>query len=110
MKAGKLRHRITIQRRQQVIAANGDREWAWVDVHASVPADFVSGPGREFLAAESIRAETAGRFEVRYLSGITAEMRVVWDGMVWSIKAPPIVDHTARRAMTLLVGAGVNNG
>lgn len=110
MLAQKLRHRITIQQRQQVVAPNGDRTWSWVDVHVDVPASFTGGPGREFLAAESIRAETVGRFELRYLPGITAEMRVAWDGLVWSIKAPPIVDHTARRTMTLLVGAGVNDG
>ena len=109
MKSGRLRHRIAIQQRQQTVV-DGDRSWNWVTLHADVPADFVSGPGREFLAAEAIRAETVGRFVLRYLPGITADMRVLWDGLVWSIKAPPIVDRTARREMTLLVGAGVNDG
>ncbi|WP_054657261.1 phage head completion protein [Stenotrophomonas pictorum] len=67
MKSGRLRHRIAIQERQLVVAPNGDREWSWVEVHADVPASFTGGPGREFLAAESIRAETVGRFELRYL-------------------------------------------
>ena len=30
--------------------------------------------------------------------------------LAWNIKAPPIIDATARRDMTLLVGAGVNDG
>lgn len=109
MKSGKLRHRITIQERQQTVV-NGDRTWTWVPVFTNVPADFVAGPGREFLAAEAIRAETVGRFQLRYLAGVTAAMRVLWDGQVWAIKAPPIVDSTARREMTLMVGAGVNDG
>lgn len=109
MRSGRLRHRITIQQRQEV-TTNGDRAWTWAAVYTDVPADFLSGPGREFLAAEAIRAETVGRFELRYLPGITADMRVLWDDQVWNIKAPPIVDQSARREMTLLVGAGVNDG
>lgn len=109
MRSGRLRHRITIQERQEAVV-DGDRDSVWVDLYADVPADFVAGPGREFLAAEAIRAETVGRFVLRYLPGVTAAMRVLWDGQVWSIKAPPIVDHTARREITLLVGAGVNDG
>jgi SPP1 family predicted phage head-tail adaptor len=109
VRAGRFRFRIAIDRREEV-TTNGDRTWQWVPVYEDVPADFVSGPGREFLAAEAIRAETAGRFVMRYLPGITADMRVRWDGLAWNIKAPPIVDRTARREMTLLVGAGVNDG
>ena len=82
----------------------------WADFAADVPAAWQSGPGREYLAAEAIRAEVTGRFELRYMAGVTAEMRVLWDGSVFNIKAPPVVDHTARRYMTLLVGSGVNSG
>ncbi|HEY5805068.1 MAG TPA: phage head closure protein [Lysobacter sp.] len=109
MNAGERRFLITIEQKQDVVV-NGDRTWAWVPVFVDVPAGFKSGPGREFLAAEAIRAETAGRFVMLYVAGVTADMRVLWDGLVWNIKAPPIVDHTARREMTLLVGAGVNGG
>lgn len=109
MLAPRLRHRIDIQQNTETII-DGDRSYAWTTIHAAVPADFLSGPGREFLAAEAIRAETAGRFVIRYLPGVTAEMRVLWEGLAWNIKAPPIIDATARRDMTLLVGAGVNDG
>jgi SPP1 family predicted phage head-tail adaptor len=107
---GRLRHRITIEQSTETRDANGDRVPAWNVFAADVPAAFQSGPGREYLAAEAIRAEVAGRFNIRYLPGVTAQMRVLWDGLVWNIKAPPIVDPTARREMTLLVGAGVNDG
>lgn len=109
MSAGKRRHRVTIQELQET-TVNGDRTSAWVDRFVDVPASFLAGPGREFLAAEAIRAETVGRLEMDYIPGVTAAMRVLWDGQAWAIKAPPMLDPTARRSMTLMVGAGVTDG
>ena len=105
-----MRHRITIQQQAEVQDANGDVTLAWSDFAASVPASWLSGPGREYMAAESIRAEVTGRFELRYMAGVTASMRVVWDGNNYNIKAPPAVDPTGRRSMVLMVGSGANNG
>lgn len=110
MRAGRLRHRVTIQSRGETRDADGGSVPAWVDFAVDVPAEFLSGPGREFLAAESIRAETVGRFQMRFLDGVTAAHRVLWNGKVWDIKAPPIVDRTAQREMTLLVGQGLTDG
>ena len=110
MGAEALRHRITIQAKGEVIDANGDVSVGWSDFAANVPASWLAGPGREYMAAEAIRAETVGRFEIRYLPGVTAEMRILWDGAVYAIKAPPQVDPTGRKEMTIMVGSGVSNG
>ena len=110
MKAGDYRHRIDLQAYTQTQDANGDVVGVWADFATDVPAAWLPGPGREYLAAESVRAEVAGRFVIRYLPGVTAQMRAVWDGQFWEIKAPPMLDKTARREMTLMVGAGVNDG
>ena len=105
MGAEALRHRITIQAKGEVIDANGDVSVGWSDFAADVPASWLAGPGREYMAAEAIRAETVGRFEIRYLPGVTAQMRILWDGAVYAIKAPPQVDPTGRREMTIMVGS-----
>lgn len=110
MRAGTLRHRITIQAQSEAMDGNGDVSIGWADFAANLPASWLAGPGREYLAAEAIRAEVTGRFELRHLPGVTAKMRVLWEGVVYSIKAPPAVDPTARRSMVLLVGSGVNDG
>lgn len=114
MRAGNLRHRIEIQSEQEVQDENGDITVGWSNAFPQfadgIPADWLPGPGREYLASESTRAEVEGRFVIRYLSGVTAAMRVVWDGRVWNIKAPPLLDRTARREMTLMVGSGANDG
>lgn len=110
MKPGTLRHRITIQSQAEVQDANGDMTLTWSDFAASVPASWLAGPGREYMAAESIRAEVTGRFELRYLPGVTAAMRVLWGGNTYNIKGPPAVDPTGRRSMVLMVGSGANSG
>ncbi|AHN74688.1 hypothetical protein DA70_09590 [Pandoraea pnomenusa] len=82
----------------------------WTTFQDEVPAEFKAGPGREFAASGTVHAEADGRFIIRYLPGVTSVMRVFWDGQVWSIIAPPILDRTARRDMTLMVKTGVLDG
>ncbi|MEJ7746060.1 MAG: phage head closure protein [Luteimonas sp.] len=109
MRSQDLRHRITIQGRTETRDANGDVTVAWADA-ANVAAQWLPGPGREYLAGEAIRAEVVGRFVIRYQPGITAGHRVIWDGTTYEIKAPPQGDATARRELTLMVGGGVSDG
>jgi SPP1 family predicted phage head-tail adaptor len=110
LRSGELRHRITIQTQAEVQAPNGDVSTVWTDFAVNLPASWLAGPGREFLAAEAIRAEVAGRFETRWLDGVTAEMRILFNGAIYSLKAPPMLDPTLRRSMILMVGSGVNDG
>lgn len=117
LKAGKYRHRITIEAEQEAQDENGDITTGWADAfpaitaqYGGIPMRWLPGPGSEYLAGEATRAEVEGRMFTRYLPGITAAMRVQWDGRIWNIKAPPLVDETARREITLMVGSGANNG
>lgn len=101
------RHRITIEAPTRGKDAAGNATLTWVTFAADVPAKWYAGPGREIMAADSVRAETVGRFAIRYLPGITADMRVQWDGRIYALTAPPQTDATARRELTLMVAAGV---
>ena len=108
IKAGKYRHRVTIQRFTETVdPVTGYRTEAWVDYLTAVPAAFIPGPGREYLAAESVRSEVQGRFAIRWspaAAGIQSHDRVVWDGRVWELKSDPLPDETARKELTLMVG------
>lgn len=102
-----LRHRITIQKNVEIVDPDtGYRTPGWVDRVLNEPAKYLAGPGREYLAGEAIRAEVTGRFEIRYSDAaraITAGGRVLWDGRVMAIKAPPLPDPTGRKSFTLMV-------
>lgn len=114
MSAQKYRHRITIQRKTEVIdPATGYRTTVWVDRIADEPARWQAGPGREYLASEAVRTEVSGRFGIRWspeAALIQAGDRVLWDGRVMALKAPPLVDETARREITLMVAEGQEDG
>ncbi|MFZ3116688.1 MAG: head-tail adaptor protein [Variovorax sp.] len=114
MRAGTLRHRITIQRKTETVdPVTGYREWTWTDLVTDYPASWLPGPGREFLASEALRSEVQGRFEGRWdpaVAQVTAADRVLWDSKVYDIKANPLVDATARREVTLMVARGLNEG
>lgn len=103
-----MRHRITVQRATEVTdPATGYRETVWADLLTEIPASFTPGPGREYLAAESIRSEVQGRLSIRWspdAAAIQSHDRVLWDGRLWDIKADPLPDPTTRKELTLMVG------
>ena len=105
--AGKLRHRITVQRYTETEdPVTGYRTHAWTDL-LSTYAQFLPGPGREYLAGEALRSEVNGRLIVRWspdAAGIRAYDRVLWDGRTWELKSDPIPDETARVSLTLMIG------
>ena len=111
MKAGALRQIIQVQRYVETIdEETGYRTQAWVNHLDPLPAEWKAGPGREYLASESLRAEVQGRFIVRWspdTAGIRYTDRVLWDGQVYELKSDPLVDPSARREVTLMVARGV---
>lgn len=81
MSAGRYRHIITIR---GLVDGGTDplsglpiREWG--DVYTDVPAEVLTGPGREGVAAGAERAETDARINFRWLPGIDSKMRVIWE-------------------------------
>lgn len=107
---GKYRHRVTIE--HQVTArdpGDGSEVLTWEVLYAAVPADVLTGPGREFNAANAEQAETVARINMRWFPGLTADMRILWDGRVYNIK-PPETDSTGRREYRIQCTDGVNDG
>lgn len=106
--AGRLLHQITIQRYTETEdPVTGYRTRAWTVLIDGVPAEFMAGPGREYLAGEALRSEVSGRFIVRWspdTAAIRTYDRVLWDGRTWELKSDPIPDATARKELTLMVG------
>lgn len=109
-----LRHRITVQRKTATVdTGTGYPTEGWTNRIADEPADWKAGPGREYLASEATRAAVTGRFTVRRHAGtaaITAGDRVLWDGRVMEVKAPPLVDESGRRWLTIMVAETGTDG
>ena len=86
MRAGALRHRITIQ--QESLGADdgfGNKLTTWTTFLASQPAAIEPLNGRERFAAGQVQSEVTTRITVRRRAGISPEMRVLFGSRVFTI-------------------------
>lgn len=84
MKAGKLRHRVVLERPIQVqdpVTGAVTIQWEFFrTVWAAVEPLSV----REFLAAQQTHSEVTARITLRYSSGFKPEMRIVHRGLYYN--------------------------
>ncbi len=80
MQTGRLRERVTIQAESVTRDASGEQLITWPEV-ATVWASVTPGASNErFLASAGQRvAEVTHTVRVRYRSGITPKMRIIWE-------------------------------
>lgn len=110
MLAQRLRHRITIQQKQEEFTTYGEGVgYVWTTYAADVPAEVLTGPGREFQAADAKQSETTARIALRWFPGLLPDMRILWDGRVFDIQSME-TDATARREWRLRCVDGVKDG
>lgn len=84
MKAGDLRHRITIQRLVLAPDEYGQPVEYWQDV-ATCWAAVEPLRGRELFVAQQAQSEVTTRVRLRYRAGITPDMRVLFGARVLEI-------------------------
>ena len=111
LQAGKLTQRITLQAPTIGKGTSGGITKAWADVAANVPAAVrhLSGNERQASSAGGQVAEARTEFTVRYRAGVTAKMRVLYEGAVYNIRH--VSDYMAKHESLLLTcDTGVNDG
>ncbi len=84
MRAGKLRHQITIQQNTPARNGKGEEIDSW-STFATRYAAVIPLTGRELFNAQQRHAEAELRMELRYFSGVTTKMRVSWDSRLFDI-------------------------
>jgi len=110
MKAGKLRHRVTIQSpdiTQNPVTGEMDNVWAEV---ATVWASVEPLSVREFMASAATQSEISARITIRYREGIAANMRILYRGQAYNIEGVLADPNSGLEYLTLPVSAGVNDG
>lgn len=112
MQAGKLRHRITLQRlaTQQDPVTGEMQEGVWVEV-AKLWASIEALSARDLIAAKAGQSEVSARIVIRYRTGILPTMRILHRDVIYNIQGLPLPDKVSGlEYLTLLVAAGVNDG
>lgn len=102
MRAGELRHRITIEAPTPVQDEYGEPVQGWAPF-AEVWASREDLTGREAFLAQQVKAEVTTRFTMRHAEGVTANMRIRSDDVLYNIHS--VQDPEGRRR-TLVLMAG----
>lgn len=109
--AGTLNQRIHLEQKIITRSASGDElaGWAtprivWAAVHPI--------RGKEYMAADHLRATVECKFVVRYLAAkdVDATWRIVHLGKVYGIVSPPIHVRSAREYIEIMGSTGILPG
>jgi len=108
LKAGDLRHRITIQQRSTSEDAVGQLLLTWTDV-ATTWAKVEQLAGRELMTASAERAENTARITIRYRSDLVEKMRILYGAIIYDITSVSDIEGR-RRELEVMCKTGVSNG
>lgn len=84
MRAGDMRHQVTIEQRSTTQDAAGEPSLTW-STYVTRRAAVDRAAGREVWASAQRQGRVPVVFRLRYLSGVTPAMRIVWGGRVHNI-------------------------
>jgi SPP1 family predicted phage head-tail adaptor len=79
MKAGKLRHKVDIERSVVGRSTRGGPTDQWVPHLVNIWAEVLQLGPREQLLAQQVQSEVTTKIRIRYRAGLDATMRVRWE-------------------------------
>jgi SPP1 family predicted phage head-tail adaptor len=90
VRAGALRHRITLQNPKSPPTPDGDggyTEDPWTTLAANVPASIVPATARDLerVVAGTVQSSATHLVTIRYLAGVTTKTRVVFGTRLLSV-------------------------
>lgn len=110
MRAGKLRHKVTIQAPSQTQdPITGEMLSGWVDF-ASIWASIEPLSAREFIAAQANQSEITARIVIRHRDDVLPTMRILHRGKVYAIHGVLADPKSGLEYLTLPVSEGVSDG
>ena len=86
MRAGWLRHRVTIQEKIVTRDTYGEEDFTWSDT-ATVWASVEPSRGRDFQQAQTEQVTYDTVIRLRYGTDINPENRIVWNGQYYDVRS-----------------------
>ncbi len=84
IRAGSLKHQITIQENTGVTNASGEIVQDWTDF-ATIRASILPLSGKELITAQQVASEITHKVRIRYLPDICAKQRIVFGCRIFEI-------------------------
>lgn len=110
MRAGKLRHFVTLESLNVEQDTDGAQIETWISEFDNVPASIEPLSGRELLAASAVNSKAATRIVIRYLPGVMPTWRVLHRSTVYNIESVLPDDGSGFDHITFLCSSGTNAG
>lgn len=110
IKAGRLRHRVDIERLVTYSDDDGVQSEVWVEHYRNVPAAVEPLSAREFVAAQAVQSGVTKRVTIRFKPDIDASMRIRHGCAIYNIEGVLEDLDSGRSYLTMPVSAGVNAG
>lgn len=108
--AGRLRHRVTIQKQTKMRTDTGSVVVIWEDVHKDIAASIEPLSAREFVASEAFQSKVIARITIRYVENINATMRILHRQKIYNIAGILADKMSGIEYITIPVSEGVNDG
>lgn len=108
MRAGRLNKRIVVQQKTPAIDEFEGTVYGW-STFATAWARVVHLKGRELVAAQAAKSEITTKFNLRYMAGLSSEMRILYNGVAYDIEFIDDVDE-AHRELWIMAKAGRSEG
>lgn len=115
LEAGKLRHRLELQRRlldsdgQPPLDTNGEQVDDW-ETFATVWGAIYPVSAREFVQSQAVQEEVVARMTIRYRADVDSTVRIRHGGKIYNIAGVLPDPESGREYLTLPVTQGVNEG
>lgn len=103
MRAGRLRHSVTLQSKSVSRDAAGGESITWT-TFATVWAEVQPLSGREYVAMRQAQADVAVRVRMRYVAGVNPAMRVVHGSAIYNVLE--VIDVAGRQRELELMCTG----
>lgn len=108
MRAGSLRHRITIQK-SKIKEDDPYREEEWIDYRQNVAARVTFLSTKELVASGAELSEVKARIQVRYDKKINAKMRILFRDDLYEIEGVIPDNESGLQWMTIFVTKGLTD-
>lgn len=92
MRAGRLRHRVRLQRKTAARDSYGAEVETWSDLD-TIWASVEPISGREYFQVQQVQSEITHRIRMRYYSGLRFDDRILWGVRIFNIKTLMNIDE-----------------
>ncbi len=102
MRAGRLRHAVTLRRARLVDDGRGAQQAVWEDVAVDVPAEIISQNGREAVIANALQGVSVFQISIRWRPDVsTSDQLRIADGRDLNIRSAEDPDGRRDRLVIL---------